>query len=87
MTELVSSIAMNVIEKLGSLAYQEISLARGVASDLKKLEDTMCTIQAVLLDAKEKLAKNHQLSIWLDWLKDVFHDAVNVLDEFEREDL
>lgn len=57
MTELVSSIAVNVIEKLGSLAYQEISLAWGIASDLKKLEDTMSTIQAVLLDAEEKQAE------------------------------
>uniref|UniRef100_A0A7N2KTH9 Disease resistance protein RGA3 n=1 Tax=Quercus lobata TaxID=97700 RepID=A0A7N2KTH9_QUELO len=87
MTELVSSIAANVIEKLGSLAYQEISLAWGTASDLKKLEDTMSTIQAVLLDAEEKQAENHQLRVWLERLKAVFHDAVDVVDEFECEDL
>ena len=87
MTELVSNIAASVIEKLGSLAFQEISLAWGIASDLKKLEDTMSTIQAVLLDAEEKQAENHQLRVWLERLKAVFHDAVDVVDEFECEDL
>ena len=87
MTELVSYIAANIIEKLGSLAYQEISLARNIKSDLQKLQDIMSTIQAVLLDAEEKQAKNRQLSIWLGRLKDVFHDAMDVLDEFECENL
>jgi signal recognition particle GTPase len=87
MTEFAFSIAEKVIEKLGSLAYQEISLARNIESDLQKLQDTMSTVQAVLLDAEEKQAKNRQLSIWLGRLKDVFHDAIDVLDEFECEDL
>ena len=87
MMEFTFSIAKKVIKKLGSLAYQEISLARNIESDLQKLQDTMSTVQAVLLDAEEKQAKNHQLSIWLGRLKDVFHDAIDVLDEFECEDL
>nr|XP_023923498.1 putative disease resistance protein RGA1 [Quercus suber] len=47
----------------------------------------MSTVQAVLLDAEEKQATNHLLSVWLERLKDVFHDAMDVLDEFESEDL
>ena len=81
------SVAEKVIEKLGSLAFQEISLTRNIASDLKELQDTMSTVQAVLLDAEEKQATNHQLSVWLERLKVVFHDAMDVLDEFECEDL
>ncbi|XP_075653858.1 uncharacterized protein LOC142624203 [Castanea sativa] len=87
MTELAFSVAEKVIEKLGSLAYSEISLTRNIASDLKKLKLTMSTIQAVLLDAEEKQMKNRGLSVWLEQLKDVFHDAMDVLDEFECEDL
>ncbi|XP_030949503.1 putative disease resistance protein RGA3 [Quercus lobata] len=87
MTELAFSVAEKVIEKLGSLAYQEISLTWSIESDLKKLQDTMSTVQAVLLDAEEKQATNHQLSVWLERLKVVFHDAMDVLDEFECEDL
>uniref|UniRef100_A0A2N9G0Z5 NB-ARC domain-containing protein n=1 Tax=Fagus sylvatica TaxID=28930 RepID=A0A2N9G0Z5_FAGSY len=47
----------------------------------------MSTIQAVLLDAEEKQVKNRGLTVWLEQLKDVFNDAVDVLDEFECEAL
>ena len=87
MTELVSSVAAKVIEKLGSIAYQEICLACGIESDLKNLELTMSAIQAKLLDAEERQAKEHGLSLWLGKLKDVLYDAVDVLDEFECEAL
>nr|XP_023914958.1 putative disease resistance protein RGA3 [Quercus suber]XP_023914959.1 putative disease resistance protein RGA3 [Quercus suber] len=87
MTELAFCVAGNVIEKLGSFTFQEISLTRNIASDLNELQDTMSTVQAVLLDAEEKQATNHLLSVWLERLKDVFHDAMDVLDEFESEDL
>ena len=87
MTELAFSVAEKVIEKLGSLAYQEISLTRNIESDLHKLKLTMSIIQAVLLDAEEKQMQNRGLTVWLEQLKDVFHDAMDVLDEFECEDL
>nr|XP_023891380.1 disease resistance protein RGA2-like [Quercus suber] len=87
MTELVSSVAEKVIEKLGSIVYQEVCLAWGVESDLKNLELTMSAIQAKLLDAEERQAKEHGLSLWLGELKDVLYDAVDVLDEFECEAL
>ena len=87
MMELVSSVAEKVTEKLGSIAYQEIYLALGVESDLKNLELTMSAIQAKLLDAEERQAKERGLSLWLGELKDVLYDAVDVLDEFECEAL
>ena len=87
MTELVSSVAEKVIEKLGSIAYQEICLAWGIESDLKNLELAMSAIQAKLLDAEERQTKERGLRVWLGQLKDVFYDAVDVLDEFECEAL
>ncbi|KAM3691022.1 hypothetical protein ACB094_09G163100 [Castanea mollissima] len=87
MTELVYSIASNVIDKIGTHAFQEICSAGGISEDMKKLERTMSTIQAVLLDAEEKQVKNPGLIVWLGQLKDVFHDATDVLDEFECEAL
>uniref|UniRef100_A0A2N9H875 NB-ARC domain-containing protein n=1 Tax=Fagus sylvatica TaxID=28930 RepID=A0A2N9H875_FAGSY len=61
MTELAFSVAEKVIEKLGSPAYKEICLAWNIAGDLEKLQDIMSTVQAVLLDAEEKQAKNRQI--------------------------
>ncbi|KAM3739025.1 hypothetical protein ACB098_09G174800 [Castanea mollissima] len=76
-------IAVKVLELLGSVTYEELSSARGVRSDLTKLKRTVEAVKAVLLDAEEKQASDHRLSIWLGELKDVLQDAENVLDEFQ----
>ncbi|XP_075637228.1 disease resistance protein RGA2-like [Castanea sativa] len=83
MAEIAYNVAGKVLEQLGSRTFQEISSAWGVKSDLTKLEGTVKTIKAVLLDAEEKQASDHRLSIWLGELKDVLKDAENVLDEFQ----
>ncbi|XP_030925535.1 putative disease resistance protein RGA4 [Quercus lobata] len=83
MAEIGYGIAVKVLELLGSVIYEELSSAWGVRSDLTKLERTVKAIKAVLLDAEEKQASDHRLSIWLGELKDVLQDAENVLDEFQ----
>ncbi|KAM4080177.1 hypothetical protein ACB094_09G172000 [Castanea mollissima] len=83
MAEIGYGIAVKVLELLGSVIYEELSSAWGVRSDLTKLERTVKAIKAVLLDAEEKQASDHRLSIWLGDLKDVLQDAENVLDEFQ----
>ncbi|XP_030927745.1 putative disease resistance protein RGA1 [Quercus lobata] len=83
MAEIGYGIAVKVLELLGSVTYEELSSAWGVRSDLTKLERTVKAIKAVLLDAEEKQASDHRLSIWLGELKDVLQDAENVLDEFQ----
>ena len=73
------------MEKLGSLAYEEISLAWGMKDDLWKLKETTEILKAVLLDAEKKQERDEQLRLWLSRLTDVFEDAQDVLDEFECE--
>ncbi|XP_060966076.1 putative disease resistance protein RGA1 [Cannabis sativa] len=85
MADLAYIIAGNVLDKLGSLAYQEVSLAWGMKQDLDKLKLITLALQDVLLDAETKQEKNPQLKNWLCHLKDVFHETVDVLDEFECE--
>ncbi|CAL8169706.1 unnamed protein product [Prunus armeniaca] len=87
MAELAFPLAAKLIEKLGSIASEQISLAWGVKADLKKLQRTMSTIKNVLLDAEQKQAHNQQIRSWLRQLKDVFLDAEDLLDEFECEAL
>ncbi|KAB2608232.1 disease resistance protein RGA2-like [Pyrus ussuriensis x Pyrus communis] len=87
MAELAFSLAAKLIERLSSIASEEICLAWGVQADLQKLGRTMSTIRDVLLDAEEKQARNSGLRIWLRQLKDVFLDAEDLLDEFECEAL
>ena len=83
MAEIGYSIVGKVLEQLESRALQEISLAWGVQSDLKKLKLTLSAIKAVIKDAQQKQASDERLKIWLGELKDVLTDAENVLDEFQ----
>ncbi|XP_022743296.1 disease resistance protein RGA2-like [Durio zibethinus] len=81
------NIAEKVLDKLATIAYQEICRVCGVQSDLEKLKKTLTTIKAVLLDAEEKQTHDNQLRIWLQEVKDACYDAEDVLDEFEIEAL
>lgn len=81
------SVADNVVGKIGSVTLQEIGLARGVKTELKRLEATLSTIKSVLLDAEEKQWKDQQLRDWLGKLKHVCYDVEDVLDEFQYQAL
>ncbi|KAK4577722.1 hypothetical protein RGQ29_028014 [Quercus rubra] len=83
----VFNIAQKVLEKLGSLAFQEARLIWGAEIDLGRFEKTLSIVKAVLLDAEEQQAHNQELTVWLGQLKEVFYDAQDVLDEFECEAL
>ncbi|CAL9025767.1 unnamed protein product, partial [Prunus brigantina] len=87
MADLAFPLATKLIEKLGSIASEQICLAWGVKADLKKLQSTMSTIKEVLLDAEQKQAHNQRIRSWLRQLKDIFLDAEDLLDEFECEGL
>ncbi|XP_031248154.1 putative disease resistance protein RGA4 [Pistacia vera] len=80
---IVFGAATEILKKIGSLVGGELSLLWNLESDLRRLEGTMRTIKAVLLDAETKQTQNHQLRDWLAKLKDVFYDAEDVLDEFD----
>jgi hypothetical protein len=78
-------IAGSIIKSLGSLVLQEIGLLWGFKDELRKLESTVLTIQAVLLDAEEKQANSHAVKDWLGNLKDVMYEADDLLDDFSTE--
>ncbi|XP_059462831.1 putative disease resistance protein RGA3 [Corylus avellana] len=87
MAELAIITVGKVIEKLGSVAYQEFGLIWGVKSDLRKLERTMSIIREVLFDAEKKQASDSLLRIWLGQLNDVLLDAEDLLDEIQYQAL
>ncbi|XP_038719798.1 disease resistance protein RGA2-like [Tripterygium wilfordii] len=84
---ILSTIAENVLEKIGSFAPQQACLAWGLKNDLESLKKNLSAIKAVLLDAEEKQTHNHELRLWLERLKNVCYDAEDVLDEWEYKDL
>ncbi|XP_024032005.1 disease resistance protein RGA2-like [Morus notabilis] len=83
--EIVYGIAVEVLKRVASFADEKISLAWGMKDDLKQLEETMSTLETVLLDAEEQQQENKEIEVWLRRLKNVFLDAWDVLDEYECE--
>ncbi|KAK8262187.1 hypothetical protein V6Z11_D13G239100 [Gossypium hirsutum] len=81
------NIAKRVLAKIGNLSVDEVRLAFNVKTDLKKLEDTMISIKAVLLDAERQQHQNEKLRLCMWKLRDIFYDAENVIDDFKCEAL
>lgn len=48
------TLAQEVLEKLGSLALQEVGLAWEANNELKRLEETLSAVKALILDAEEQ---------------------------------
>ncbi|XP_043694473.1 putative disease resistance protein RGA4 [Telopea speciosissima] len=84
---ILSDLAGKIILGLGSPLIQEIGLASGVKKELRKLEDSLTAIKAILSDAEKMGATNDTVKDWLRKLKDVVYDAEDVLDEFATEAL
>ncbi|KAF2320657.1 hypothetical protein GH714_029843 [Hevea brasiliensis] len=85
--EIAFSIAEQVITKLGSLAFQEIELISGAKDDMKKLENSLSTIKAVLIDAEEKQEKSLAVKSWLRRLQGIVYEADELVDEVATKDL
>ena len=68
--------------KLGSSTVQKIGSALDLKKELAKLEETLRTIQAVLLDAEEQQQTNRVVKNWVTRLKDVVYDVDDLLDDF-----
>ncbi|KAF7143911.1 hypothetical protein RHSIM_Rhsim05G0052600 [Rhododendron simsii] len=84
---LLSSLLQAIFTNLTSLALQEFGITWGLKTELKNLESTLSTIQAVLVDAEAKQWTSETVKNWLRKLKDSTYDADNVLDEFATEAL
>ncbi|CAB4261487.1 unnamed protein product [Prunus armeniaca] len=77
-----------ILNKLASLAAQEISLFRGFKKELTKLRQSLLEIQDFLGDvAHQPQERGKALKDWVRKLKDIADDADNVLDEVNYEDL
>ncbi|MBA0762098.1 hypothetical protein Gotri_024647 [Gossypium trilobum] len=76
-------MAAKVSEKLGSATYERISLAWGVREEFEKLKQTLAAIRAVVLDAEQQQARNHELTHWLKKFKDACYEMEDLIDEFE----
>lgn len=76
----VSPIVELVFEKLASSIVAAASQL-GYNQELKKLQDTLLIVQAVIEDAEDRQVKDKKVRVWLSNLRDVAYDADDLLDE------
>ncbi|XP_065624163.1 putative disease resistance protein RGA1 isoform X3 [Quercus suber] len=81
------NVAKGITEKVGSLIAQEIVLLWNLKDEIEKLNNTVLTISAVLLDAEEKQQHNNQVRVWLERLNDALYAVDDLLDDISTEAL
>ncbi|XP_006494017.2 putative disease resistance RPP13-like protein 1 [Citrus sinensis] len=81
----LSAFLQVLFERLMSPELLKLAGQEGVRSKLKKWEETLKTIEAVLIDAEEKQLTDRAVKLWLDDLRDLAYDAEGILDEFATE--
>ncbi|KAI9161296.1 hypothetical protein LWI28_016096 [Acer negundo] len=87
--QLVFPIVEILLRKLQSLHKQNVPLGQLDVDniELEKLETTLSSFKAVLLDAEKQQLHNNDVRGWLKKLKDACYDAEDALDELEIEAL
>ncbi|KAL8161116.1 hypothetical protein V2J09_012605 [Rumex salicifolius] len=83
----VSELVKLVLNKLSSAVFAENRGIFRVKGELKRLENTLIAINAMLLDAEEQQFTNNTVRIWLLSLKDVVYDIEDLLDLISTEEL
>ncbi|KAL4273705.1 hypothetical protein GQ457_13G027750 [Hibiscus cannabinus] len=84
---ILSAVVGGVASKAASVAAEQMSLAWGFRKQLQRLGNTLEMIGVFLLDAEEKQKEINSVKLWLQRLKDVAHEADDVLDELDYETL
>ncbi|KAK2640085.1 hypothetical protein Ddye_027880 [Dipteronia dyeriana] len=81
----LSAFLQVLFDRLTSPELLRFLRQEGFSSKIKKWEDTLKMIQAVLIDAEDKQLKNRAVKMWLDDLQDLAYDVEDILDEFATE--
>ncbi|XP_048422980.1 putative disease resistance protein RGA1 [Pyrus x bretschneideri] len=75
-----------ILNSVASLAAQEISLFRGFKKELTKLRESVLAIQEFLGDVSyQPRDRGKAVEVWVKKLKDVAHDADDVLEDITYE--
>ncbi|KAL8139396.1 hypothetical protein V2J09_005417 [Rumex salicifolius] len=91
MAEALFGVASKLLVTIGSpafeKAYEKASSIKNAQKDLKKLEASIGTIHAVLLDAEKKQDSSAAVKNWIKRVRDVLYDADDLFDEVATDDM
>ncbi|GMY22116.1 putative disease resistance protein RGA3 isoform X4 [Fagus crenata] len=83
---MAEGLVTDLIKQLASIAAreveQEIKLVIGVDKEVKKLENNLRTVKAVLNDAEKRQVTEEAVKLWLEKLKDACYEMDDVVDEW-----
>ncbi|XP_074319568.1 putative disease resistance protein RGA1 [Silene latifolia] len=78
----VLSVAQTLFAALQCSQIKEMWPMFGYKSELMKLQQTVSTIKAVLIDAETKKVLSHEAQLYIEELKEAVFDADDLFDEF-----
>ena len=83
---MAEGLVTDLIKQLASIAAreaaQEIRSVIGVDKNIKKLENNLRTVKAVLNDAEKRQVREEAVKLWLEKLKDACYEMDDVVDEW-----
>ncbi|XP_048420410.1 disease resistance protein RGA2 isoform X1 [Pyrus x bretschneideri] len=84
-----NGIIFMLLGRLASIAYEyvdgEVKHVLDAKKDIEEFADNLKAIQAVLEDAEQRQVKEASVRIWLDQLKDISFEMVDVLDKWNTD--
>ncbi|KAL8139352.1 hypothetical protein V2J09_005373 [Rumex salicifolius] len=91
MAEALFGVASKLLVTIGSpafeKAYEKASSIKNAQKDLKKLEASIGTIRAGLLDAEKKQDSSTLVKDWIKRVRDVLYDADDLFDEVATDEM
>ncbi|XP_070683224.1 putative disease resistance protein RGA3 isoform X4 [Malus domestica] len=86
---MADGIISMLLDRLASTVYEyvdgEVKLVLDAKKDVEEFAGNLIAIQAVLEDAEQRQVKDASVRIWLDRLKDISFQMVDVLDEWNTD--
>ncbi|XWS77385.1 hypothetical protein CRYUN_Cryun01aG0256900 [Craigia yunnanensis] len=82
-----STMFQALLDKFSASDLMNFARKEKIYVELKKWENILLSINAVLTDAEEKQVTNNSVKIWLNELRDLAYDVEDLLEEFAYEAL
>ncbi|XP_018505807.2 putative disease resistance protein RGA3 [Pyrus x bretschneideri] len=86
---MADALVSTLLEKLATMAYEyiedEVKLVLNVKKEVEEFAGNLKAIQAVLEDAERRKMKEANVQHWLDNLKEISYQIVDVLDEWNTD--
>ncbi|KAG1358962.1 putative disease resistance protein RGA4 [Cocos nucifera] len=82
MAMILDPFVSHFVEKLTTLAEDEVAMLLGVPGEIKALRRRLSSLQVSLVHAERRQFQEPEIKSWLNQLREVMYDADDILDEY-----